>query len=75
MTEDEYDRFRLKVPTLRNIAVTFPYLHDGTAETLEEATEIMMTYQVGKEATPAQIEALVAFMKSLTGSFRGAQLQ
>jgi len=75
VTEDEYDRFRLKVPTLRNIAVTFPYLHDGTAETLEEATEIMMTYQVGKEATPAQIEALVAFMKSLTGSFRGAQLQ
>ena len=74
VTEEEYDRYRLKVPTLRNIAVTFPYLHDGTAETLEDATEIMMTYQVGKKATPAQIEALVTFMESLTGTFNGKNL-
>ena len=74
VTEDEYDRYRLKVPTLRNITKTFPYMHDSTVETLEKATEVMMTYQVGKEATPAQIEALVAFMESLTGSYQGKQL-
>ncbi|MCK5863069.1 MAG: c-type cytochrome, partial [Candidatus Hydrogenedentes bacterium] len=74
-TGDEYDRYRLKVPTLRNIAQTFPYLHDGTAETLEEAVDTMMTYQVGKKVTPAQSEALVAFLNSLTGSFRGEMLQ
>ena len=75
VTEDEYDRFRLKVPTLRNIALTFPYMHDGTIETLEEAVEVMMTYQVGKPITPADTEAIVAFLHSLTGSFRGERLQ
>ena len=75
VTGDEYDRYRLKVPSLRNIAQTFPYLHDSTVETLEEAIDVMMTYQVGKQVTPAQSEALVAFMESLTGSFRGLLLE
>ncbi|HDP34702.1 MAG TPA: c-type cytochrome [Candidatus Hydrogenedentes bacterium] len=67
VTENEYDRYRLKTPTLRNIALTFPYLHDGTAETLDKAVEVMMTYQVGKKITLEQTEALVAFLESLTG--------
>ncbi len=74
-TGDEFDRFRLKVPTLRNIALTFPYMHDGTVETLEESVDVMMQYQVGKSIKPAQREAIVDFLHSLTGSYQGEQLQ
>lgn len=73
-TGDEFDRFRLKTPTLRNIALTFPYLHDGTAETLEEAVEIMAKYQSGRKITKEQTSAIVEFLHSLTGSFRGTKL-
>ena len=69
VTNDEYDRFRLKVPTLRNIAQTFPYLHDSTAETLEEAVDIMAKYQTGKTITKEENQLLVAFMNSLTGTY------
>lgn len=75
VTGDEYDRFRLKTPTLRNIALTFPYMHDGTVETLEEAVDVMMDYQVGKRIRPEEREAIVAFMHSLTGSYQGEMLQ
>lgn len=70
VTGDEYDRFRLKTPTLRNVADTFPYLHDSTAETLEEAVDIMAKYQVGKTITAEENQALVAFMHSLTGKYQ-----
>lgn len=68
-TNDEYDRFRLKVPTLRNIAQTFPYLHDSTAKTLEEAVDIMGKYQTGKTITKEENQLLVAFLNSLTGTY------
>ncbi len=74
VTEDEYDRFRFKTPTLRNIALTFPYMHDGTVETLEEAVDVMMTYQVGQTITDDESEAIVAFLHSLTGSLHGEPL-
>ena len=74
-TKDEYDRFRLKTPTLRNIALTFPYFHDGTVETLEEAVDSMVKYQVGKKAQASQTAEIVEFLNSLTGSFQGVPLQ
>jgi cytochrome c peroxidase len=73
-TGDEYDRFRLKTPTLRNIALTFPYFHDGSAETLEEAVDTMVKYQVGKKAQATQTAEIVQFLHSLTGSYQGKQL-
>ncbi|OQB97540.1 MAG: Cytochrome c551 peroxidase precursor [Candidatus Hydrogenedentes bacterium ADurb.Bin101] len=51
------------------MADTFPYLHDSTAETLEEAVDIMAKYQVGKTITAEENQALVAFMHSLTGNY------
>ncbi len=74
-TKQESDRFRLKTPTLRNIALTFPYLHDGTAETLEEVVEIMAKHQSGRSIAKPQTEAIAAFMHSLTGAYLGEQLQ
>jgi cytochrome c peroxidase len=68
-TNDEFDRYRLKTPTLRNIENTFPYMHDGTVKTLEEAVDIMAKYQVGKTITSTENEALTAFLKSLTGVY------
>lgn len=69
VTGDEYDRFRLKTPTLRNVADTFPYMHDSTVETLEEAVDVMAKYQVGKTITAEENQAIVAFMHSLTGTY------
>ena len=58
---------RFKTPTLRNVALTAPYLHDGSAQTLEAATEAMFTFQTGKEVSKEEIDKLVLFMKTLTG--------
>jgi cytochrome c peroxidase len=56
-----------KVPSLRNVALTAPYFHDGSAATLEEAVDVMFRYQLGRPA-PAQDKALIVkFLNSLTG--------
>lgn len=67
VTGEEMDRFVFKVPTLRNVELTYPYFHDGAAETLEEATLIMGRLQLGRNFTDHEVDALVAFMLSLTG--------
>lgn len=67
VTRDSLDFQRFKTPTLRNVALTAPYLHDGTAKTLEEATEAMFKYQMGQEYTTDDIRKLVLFMNTLTG--------
>lgn len=74
-TKDEKDRFRFKVPTLRNIAVTFPYLHDASAKTLEEAVEVMSKYQVNGTLSKTQVAQVVAFLHTLTGEYRGRLLE
>ncbi|RUO22977.1 cytochrome C biogenesis protein CcsA [Aliidiomarina minuta] len=67
VTGDESDRFSFKVPTLRNVELTYPYFHDGAVWTLEEATEIMAYLQLGRELPEQDIDNMVAFMKTLTG--------
>jgi cytochrome c peroxidase len=67
VTGKEIDRFMFKVPTLRNIAITYPYFHDGAADTLEEATQIMGQLQLGRSFSDEELASLVAFMESLTG--------
>lgn len=67
VTKDSTDFQRFKTPGLRNIALTAPYLHDGSALTLEVATEVMFTYQMGKEVPKQDIGKLVLFMNTLTG--------
>jgi cytochrome c peroxidase len=75
VTKDERDRHTFKVPTLRNITLTAPYLHDGSVATLEEAVRVMGTYQLGIELSPQQVADIVAFLGTLTGTYQGRPLQ
>ncbi len=70
-TQLERDRHRFKVPGLRNVEHTWPYYHDGTRETLEEAVSDMGLYQSGVELTDAQTAKITAFLKTLTGEYKG----
>lgn len=67
VTHEEIDRFRFKVPTLRNVELTYPYFHDGEAETLDEAVAVMGRLQLGRTFTPEERAKIVAFLKTLTG--------
>lgn len=62
----EGDRMMFKVPSLRNIADTAPYFHDGQTKTLEEAVKLMGIHQLGKELTPHQVASIVTFLKTLS---------
>jgi cytochrome c peroxidase len=61
------DMFVFKVPSLRNVAETYPYFHDGSVEDLSKAVEIMAITQLNKELTQDEIQKIVAFLKTLTG--------
>ncbi len=67
VTKKDADRFMFKVPTLRNVELTYPYFHDGAAQTLGEAVEIMGRIQLGKKFTEEENAQIVSFLKSLTG--------
>ena len=67
VTGKDADRFKFKVPTLRNVELTYPYFHDGEAETLTEAVDIMGRLQLGKKFTEEENAQIVAFLKTLTG--------
>jgi cytochrome c peroxidase len=61
----------LRVPSLRNIAVTPPYFHDGSAATLSDAVRKMSRAQLNSSLTDPQVEAIVAYLGTLTGTYRG----
>ncbi|HID83134.1 MAG TPA: cytochrome-c peroxidase [Chromatiales bacterium] len=67
VTGKDADRFKFKVPTLRNIELSYPYFHDGEAATLKEAVDIMGRLQLGKKYTDQENASIVAFLKTLTG--------
>ena len=69
ITKREEDKFKFKVPSLRNIAQTAPYFHDGQVATLEEAVELMAYYQLGRNITAKKRDKIVAFLKTLTGEY------
>ena len=70
-TQLERDRHRFKVPGLRNVEHTWPYYHDGTRVTLEEAVRDMAIYQSGVEISEAEVAAITSFLKTLTGEYNG----
>lgn len=70
ITGEESDRYVFRVPSLRNVAATAPYLHDGRAETLTDAIEIMVKYQLGRPIPEAQVELIAQFLQTLTGEYR-----
>ncbi|MDM7858462.1 cytochrome-c peroxidase [Thiopseudomonas acetoxidans] len=67
LTGNDLDRFKFKVPTLRNVELTYPYFHDGAYWTLEEATDVMARLQLGRTLKKTEIDNIVAFLKTLTG--------
>lgn len=67
VTGRDSDRHRFKVPTLRNVALTAPYLHDGSLATLGEAVRMMGRYQLGRELHDEHVRNIVAFLGALTG--------
>ena len=68
VTGVESDRFTFRVPSLRNVELTAPYFHDGTAPTLDAAVRVMAKYQLGRQLSDDQIGLIVAFLKTLTGT-------
>ncbi len=67
VTGNDAERFNFKVPTLRNVELTYPYFHDGAADTLAEAVDVMGRIQLGKKFTEEENADIVAFLKTLTG--------
>jgi cytochrome c peroxidase len=67
ITKREEDKYVFKVPSLRNIVLTSPYMHDGRVITSKEAVEFMTKYQLGRHMEKGDTEAIVAFLESLTG--------
>jgi cytochrome c peroxidase len=75
VTKDDRDRYVFKVPSLRNIAITSPYFHDGSIKTLVEAVKIMGKYQLGRELSEKDINSIVRFLIALTGEYQGELLK
>lgn len=69
------DRHVFKVPGLRNVALTAPYFHSGSVDTLEHAVLIMGRYQLGRDIPESDVQAIVAFLNSLTGEWQGVLLK
>ncbi len=74
ITKDPSHRYEFKVPGLRNIELTAPYLHDGSIETLDETVKIMARHQLGIEMPASDRQGIVAFLKTLTGKYDGRPL-
>jgi cytochrome c peroxidase len=74
ITGNEADRNVFRVPSLRNVAVTSPYFHDGSVASLAAAVEIMARSQLGRNLPPQDIDVIVKFLGTLTGSYQGTTL-
>lgn len=75
VTKKTEDKHVFKVPSLRNVAITAPYFHDGSIENLSEAISIMGNYQLGQQLTDKDLLQLRSFLESLTGEWQGELLK
>jgi len=75
VTHDESDLYVFKVPSLRNITRTYPYFHDGSVWSLEDATQVMARVQLGRELSAEELEAVMAFYQALEGEIPAHALQ
>ena len=74
VTGKERDKYKFKVPGLRNVEHTAPYFHDGSADELSEAVQVMAKYQLGKDLPQNDVDAIVKFLLTLSGEYEGAPL-
>lgn len=75
VTKQDSDKYFFKVPSLRNIEKTAPYLHDGSKATLEETIAFMAEYQLGKQLKKEEVDSVAVFLKSLTGEVSKAVMK
>jgi cytochrome c peroxidase len=68
-TANAADKNMWRVPTLRNLVYTAPYMHNGTVKTLDEAVRVMGKTQLNKDIAAGEVEDIVAFLEALTGEF------
>jgi cytochrome c peroxidase len=74
VTRRESDKYRFKVPSLRNVALTAPYFHDASVDSLEEAIKTMAKYQLGKTISSQEVNEIAMFLRTLTGELNGHAL-
>src|SRR5512135_487450 len=74
VTHQAADSMVFKVPSLRNIAMTGPYFHNGGTASLAEAVRMMGRYQLGRDLTDAQVASIVTYLKALTGEIPAAYI-
>ena len=74
VTGNPADLYVFKVPTLRNVARTGPYFHDGSVSSLDEAIRLMARHQVGRELTADQVADIRAWLTTLTGELPRAYI-
>jgi cytochrome c peroxidase len=67
VTKNPDDLYVFRVPSLRNVAMTAPYFHDGSVATLAEAVKVMGRVQLGMKLGDAEIGDIISFLNSLTG--------
>lgn len=75
VTKLDDDKGKFKVPALRNIAITFPYFHDGQTKGLDEAVVKMAHHQLGMDLKKNDVEDIVAFLRALTDKPRAKALE
>lgn len=75
VTKKESDKYKFKTPLLRNIELTAPYFHDGSALSLNDAVLVMLKYQTGKVIVDDnEVDKIVSFLKTLNGEYQGKVL-
>jgi len=74
ITGNEADKYVFRVPSLRNIALTNPYLHDGSIDTLKESVIVMSRYMLGRKLSEQDADLIVKFLHTLTGEYQGEKL-
>lgn len=74
ITGDEKDRHKFRVPSLRLVVLTPPYFHDGTADTLDKAIDVMAKYQLGRTIPMADKQLIIKFLGTLPGEYKGVPL-
>lgn len=74
-TKDERDMRKFKTPTLRNVALTAPYFHDGSVAELRRAASLMAKYQTGAKLSDGDLDCLVKFLESLSGKWEGKPIK
>lgn len=75
VTRQDSDKMMFKVPSLRNIAKTAPYFHDGSVPALDAAVKYMADHQVGKSLSEAQAKSVVTWLNALTGEIPAAYIK